>query len=112
MNITRVVQAESEREESPLASEADSDNLEDVEDSADDLVEEDKIPPTMFIGPSLVSNSTIGFYEQSGFSPKGMAQALGTKSTLEPDTDQTAVFYEFFLLLGFVFLGPYASRNS
>lgn len=57
MHITRVVNAESEGEESPIALEADIDNLEDLEASGNDLVEKDKIPPSMFIGPS------ISFYE-------------------------------------------------
>lgn len=60
-HITRVVRAESEKEDNPIASEANSDNLEDVEASADDLVFEDQIPPTMSIGRSLVSDTNIKF---------------------------------------------------
>lgn len=44
---TRPVKEEEEREESPVASNPDSDNLEDVEASADELVEGDSMPPTM-----------------------------------------------------------------
>lgn len=52
------------KEDSPIASNADSENMDDIEASVDDLVYKDTIPPTMFIGPSLVSDTTIKFYER------------------------------------------------
>lgn len=64
MHITRSVPEETE--ESPVASDAESENLEDVE-AADELVQGDPTLPTMYIDRSLVSESTISFYEQSGF---------------------------------------------
>lgn len=66
MQITRVVHVESEKEDNPVASEADSENLDDVEASVDDLVSKGTIPPS----PSLVSDTTIRFYEGSGFFSK------------------------------------------
>lgn len=69
MCVTCAINEESEKENSIAGSEADSDNLEDVEASAEDLIVGDEIPPTMFIGPTLVSDMTIKFYEQSGFFP-------------------------------------------
>lgn len=94
-----------------FVNEADSDILEDVEASADDLVSEETIPPIMFIGPSLVSDTTIKFYERSGFFPKGMAQALGTETTPEPSPHKTVVFHDFFCCWASIPLWPDALRH-
>lgn len=63
--------SDADREESPEASNLGSENLEDVEGSADELVDE-SMPKTLHFGWTLVSPNLISFDEQSGFFPPGV----------------------------------------